>query len=169
MVADTKTEQIDLVGVHFNIDTTVMVLANNDTPFVDQGLFANVFTNTSTDNGDGTRSVDLDLFAGAVGGAGVSLSDQTIATFTATIQANDSSNSVTKTVSFTSATTMNKDGVPRAIAVTSPAISIIHNPLGRVQGRIPLQSRTNNAATISLELRELGKFESYRSSDHCIR
>jgi hypothetical protein len=79
-----------------------------------------------------------------------------------TAKDNDSSGTLNKDIYFANEyasgryARLSNNGVQRIIPVPTPAIKVMLNPLGRIQGRVPLQIRTNHSKQITLELRKIG-------------
>lgn len=156
---DTKNVNVQQVAFYLDIDTSLFEIVDPEEPFKYSvtDFFGGVapLENTSIVNGD---KIELNFMKYYQPGG--TAPDTLLTYFEVIAKDNDSTGTLTSEVLFANTgdrfPRLTSQGASRTIPVPTPAITVLHNPLGRIMGRIPLQGRDNFSKVITLELREIG-------------
>lgn len=156
---DTKNVNVQQVAFYLDIDTSLFEIVDPEEPFKYSvtDFFGGVapLENTSIVNGD---KIELNFMKYYQPGG--TAPDTLLTYFEVIAKDNDSTGTLTSEVRFANTgdryPRLTSQGASRTIPVPTPAITVLHNPLGRIMGRIPLQGRDNFSKVITLELRKIG-------------
>ena len=162
VMLDTKSEDVEEVAFYLNVDTTLFSIVDSSNPFKfsSSGYFFGSVS--AVENRTVTSGGYYQLNFQKVSVPGGSGTDTLVCYFEMTAKDNDSSGTLNKDIYFANEyasgryARLSNNGVQRIIPVPTPAIKVMLNPLGRVQGRVPLQIRINHSKQITLELRKIG-------------
>ncbi|KPK89893.1 hypothetical protein AMJ80_09105, partial [bacterium SM23_31] len=160
VVLDSKGGNVEQVAFYLDVDTSLFEIVDPANPFkynATDFFFGSEspLENTSAVNGD---KIELNFMKFQYPGA--IATDTLLTYFEVVAKDNDSSGTTTSEILFANTgerfPRLTSDGASRTIPVPTPAVNVVHNPLGRILGRIPLQGRENFSKVVTMEIREIG-------------